>query len=166
MMGPLTAQLKMKTKNKKNLPTSTLWTKLLNWFLPLCAILCLFSQMLTLTEISRSDVVVLLLLLWAFTSVAMAAMIVNRRSMKHARIAKHLEMLILASKGKFFSISFTLPNGQKKVINGKNFYYSLLSKGEPSRYKFVDRNRKDWAQLKSASDVRFICGKINTIVGY
>ena len=122
--------------------------------------------MLTLTEISRSDIVAALILLWALTSVAMAVMIVNRRRMKQAKIYAHLEMLIAASKGKFFSLSFTLPNGEKRVVNGKNFYYSLLVKGEPSRYKFVDRNRNAWAQLKRASNVRFICGKLNTIVGY
>ena len=109
------------------------------------------------------------LVLWMVTGAALAFMILNarfRRKAKQAKMYAHLEQLIAASKGKFFSLSFTLPDGQRKVVNGKNFYYSLLSEGEPSRYKFVDRNRNTWTQLKRASNVRFICGKMNAMVGY
>lgn len=136
-------------------------------FLPLCSLFAVAACIYTM-DFPATSIFYALLILWAVTGVALSIMILNarfRRKAKQAKMYAHLEKLIAASKGKFFSLSFTLPNGKKQVINGKNFYYSLLRVNQPVRYKFVDRNRKAFTQLKRASNVRFICGKVNTMVG-
>ena len=126
-------------------------------FLPLCSLFAVAACIYTM-DFPATSIFYALLILWAITGVALSIMILNarfRRKAKQAKMYAHLEKLIVASKGKFFSLSFTLPNGKKQVINGKNFYYSLLRVNQPVRYKFVDRNRKAFTQLKRAFDMIF-----------
>ena len=135
----------------------------MKFFLPLSALIAMFSQISTLYP-SASIVLLALLALWAFTGAAMAYMLVSRR-IKQAKILKHLEMLVDASKGKFFSVSFNMPDGRLKIVNGKNFYKRLL-KRKGVRDLFVNRNQDAWCYIKNGASVRFKCGSLNTIVGY
>jgi hypothetical protein len=141
----------------------------MKFFLPATSLIAISLEMITLgVNISRHHIFYFFLVLWIVTGLALAFMLLNShfcRMAKRAKMFAHLEALIQASKGKFFSVSFTMPNGEKKVINGKNFYRSLLSLKSKSSW-FVDRNRESWVQLKSATNVRFICGKLNMIVNH
>lgn len=76
-----------------------------------------------------------------------------------------LASLIKSTNGKFFSITFIKKNGEKRVINGKDFYKNLTKGGdnkvEGSGYtSFVDRNKESWACAKDSKVVEFKCGAI------
>jgi hypothetical protein len=142
----------------------------MKFFLPITSLAAIAMQISTLLDlhISRHNIFYFFLVLWIVTGAALSFMLLNShfcRMAKQKKMFAQLEALIQASKGKFFSISFTLPNGEKKVINGKNFYRSLLS--QKSKFSwFIDRNRESWVQLKKAKNIRFICGKLNTMVNH
>lgn len=77
-----------------------------------------------------------------------------------------LSALIKNTKGKFFSITFIKKNGEKRTINGKDFYRRLIKGTGESNVaaagydSFVNRNKEGWACAKSENVVFFKCGKI------
>lgn len=78
---------------------------------------------------------------------------------------KTLKELILASKGKFFSIKFIKDNGDIRVANGKAFYRKALHGGDSTHkdsksVPFIDRNKKDFISANADRVLAFRCGSI------
>jgi hypothetical protein len=82
---------------------------------------------------------------------------------------QELHNLIESSKGKFFSLTFIKANGQRRKVNGKNFYSHLLSGGESTveghgYVSMIDRNGNagegQWVCAKDENSVEFKCGSI------
>jgi len=80
---------------------------------------------------------------------------------------KSLKELIKASKGKFFSITFTKKNGTERTINGKDKYFRLIKgTGSPATealrelgyVSFVNRNKESWASAHCEAVKSFKCG--------
>lgn len=82
------------------------------------------------------------------------------------QVHNELETLIAATKGKFFSITFTKKDGSTRVINGKDKYRRLLAGGsntvrQAGYVPFVNRNTETWVSAHKDQVVTFSCGKIN-----
>jgi hypothetical protein len=80
-----------------------------------------------------------------------------------------LDDLIAATKGKFFSITFTKKDGTSRTINGKNRYNRLVKGvGSPATTalkergycSFVNRNASGWVSAHKENVLTFKCGKI------
>jgi len=75
--------------------------------------------------------------------------------------------LIKATKGKFFSVTFTKKDGTERTINGKDKYFRLIKgTGSPATdalkaygyVSFVNRNKESWASAHADSVKSFQCG--------
>ena len=80
-----------------------------------------------------------------------------------------LQNLIAATKGRFFSVTFTKKNGERRVLNGKNKYLRLLKGGQNNLAgtpycSVIDRNLEDWRAVNSDTVAHFKCGKIEKTI--
>jgi uncharacterized membrane protein len=76
-----------------------------------------------------------------------------------------LQSFIAATKGKFFSVTFTKKNGERRVLNGKEKYFRLLKGGQNNLAgtpycSVVDRNLEDWRAVNGETVMEFKCGNI------
>lgn len=80
-----------------------------------------------------------------------------------------LRQLILDTKGRFFSLTFTKKDGSTRVVNGKNFYRDMVKgTGSPATdalkeagyVSMVDRNKQSWVSAHETAVAHFKCGEI------
>ena len=80
-----------------------------------------------------------------------------------------LRQLILDTKGRFFSLTFTKKDGSKRVVNGKNFYREMVrGTGSPATdalkelgyVSLIDRNKQSWVSAHETAISHFKCGEI------
>lgn len=79
---------------------------------------------------------------------------------------EQLVELVQATKGKFFSVAFIKRNGERRVMNGKNFYADLLRGGNSTlehsmSVPVVDRNKGEFRAVNADTLISFKCGKIS-----
>jgi len=116
----------------------------------------------------QNEITILIALPFIFSAIFLASRTFTcylLKRNKESQAMKQLETLIAATKGKFFSITFTRNDGKVRVINGKDKYHRLLKGGrnmvkQAGYLTAVNRNKEDWFSFKPDSVITFKCGAI------